>query len=73
MTDKPLSERPVTADERTRRAQQRALLGDAFDDGRDAADDRLPWCPACKCLAVPDEDGHCGDCGTTVELRRERP
>lgn len=29
----------------------------------------LPWCPDCECFAVPDDDGECGDCGSSVVYR----
>jgi len=38
-------------------------------NGRIYGADALPWCPECEHVAVPDDDGNCGDCGATIEYR----
>lgn len=45
------------------------LDADRHDAPEELTDDRLPWCPTCEAIAIPDEAGNCGHCGSTVILR----
>jgi hypothetical protein len=35
--------------------------------------ERMPWCPECELIAVPDTGGVCGECGAAVVFREGEP
>jgi hypothetical protein len=57
-----------TTDESSHAERTAAMKRDAARELADDEHDRLPWCPDCEAIAVP-EDGACGKCGTAVEYR----